>query len=66
MKAKRFNDVINDETSMTTALEVPTAWRSNENLILIGDDLQLATPVYTVAAENPFFKTLGISIFARY
>lgn len=65
-KAKKFNDVINDETSMTTALEVLMAWRSNKNIILIGDDLQLASPVYIVAVENLFFKTLGISMFARY
>lgn len=66
MKAKKFNDVINDETSMTAALEVLMAWRSNKNLILIGDDLQLASPVYIGAVENLFFKTLGISMPARY
>lgn len=66
MKAKKFNDVINDETSMSTTLEVLMAWRSNTNLILIRDDLQLASPVYIVAVENLFFKTLGNSMFARY
>lgn len=65
MKAKKFKDVTNDETSMTTELEVLMAWRSNKNLILIGDDLQLASPVHIVAVENLFFKTLGISMFAR-
>ena len=50
---------------MTTALEVLMAWRSNKKLILIGGICRWP-PVYIVAVENLFFKTLGISMFARY
>ena len=36
-KAKHFDDMINDETSVTTSLELLCAWRQIENLVLIGD-----------------------------
>lgn len=51
---------------MTTQLELLTAWRSVENLILIGDDFQLSPPVLTMPTENPFCRIMGYSPFARF
>ena len=47
LKNKNFDDVINDETSVTTTLEALVAWRTTENLVLVGDDNQLRPPVFT-------------------
>lgn len=66
LKPVNFNDVINDETSVTTMLELLSAWRSIENLVLIGDDFQLKPPVFTGPAENPFHRTIEYSPFARF
>lgn len=66
LKSINFNDVINDETSVTTMLELLSAWRSDEKLVLIGDHFQLAPPVFTAAAENPFCRIMGHSPFARF
>ena len=66
LKAKNFDDVLNDETSGTTALELLTAWRSVERLIMIGDDYQLALPVFTTSTENPFCRIMGHSPFVRF
>ena len=52
--------------SVTTTLETLAAWRSNETLILIGNDLQLAPPAFTGAEENLSFKTMAMSAFARF
>ena len=66
LKPKVFHDVINDETSVTTALETLTSWRSTETLMLIGDHLQLNPPVFTGEAENPFYRIMQTSTFARF
>ena len=61
-----FTDIMSDETSVTTALETLAAWRSDETLILIGDDLQLDPPVFTGPADNPFFRHMTTFTFARF
>lgn len=66
LKSINFNGVINDETSVTTMLELLSDWRSDEKPILIGDDFQLAPPVFTAPAENPFCRIVGHSPFARF
>ena len=65
-KATNSDCVLNDETSVTTALELLTAWRSIENLVMIGDDNQLAPPVFTGAEQNPFYRLMAYSPFARF
>ena len=54
LKPTNFNEVINDETLVTTMLELLYAWRSIEKLILIEDDFQLKPLVFTGPVENPF------------
>ena len=66
LKGKTFGDVLNDETSVTTSLELLCAWRQIENLVLIGDDFQLKPPVFTGSQENPFYKMMEYSTFARF
>ena len=66
LKAKRFDDIINDETSVTTALKALVAWRGDETLIQIGDDNELKPPVFTEKEKNPFYKTMEYSPFASF
>lgn len=65
-KTNIFDNVINDETSITTALKTLTAWRSNETLVMIGDDFQLALPVLTGLSENPSYQAMSTSTFACF
>ena len=65
-RAKFFDVVINDETSVTTLCEILLAWRRHETLILIGDDEQLGPTVLTAKDKNPMYRTLKDSAFARW
>lgn len=46
-------------------LELLSAWRSIEKLILIGDNFQLKPLVFTGPVENPFHRTIH-SLFSRF
>ena len=52
--------------SVTTLLELLSAWRSTEKLVWIGDDCQLEPLVFTGPMENPFHRTMEYSPFARF
>ena len=65
-KNKTFSDILNDESSVTTTLELLCAWRQHENLILIDGDFQLQPPVFIGSEENPFYNTMQHSSFARF
>lgn len=61
-----FENVIVDEVSLTTHLELLCAWRGNETLTLIGDPRQLPTTTLTNAAQNPFVHILIYGPFERW
>ena len=60
VKQKAFEDFINDEASVTIALETLVARRFKETLIAIGDDLQLASRAFTGIEEDPFFRIMAM------
>ena len=57
-----FENVIIDEISLTTHLELLCAWRGKETLTLIGDPKQLPTTTLTNAAQNPFVHILSYAL----
>ena len=60
LKSVNFNGVINDETSVTMMLGLFSAWRSDEKLVLIGDDFQLAPPVSQLQLRTHSVASWGI------
>lgn len=67
MKGKVFDILINDDTSVTTALKTLLFWKgTHETLVYIGGDVQLCPVVITGPEENPFCKLLGYSTFAPF
>ena len=66
LQAKHLDDVVNDETSVTTALEALTALRGDETFAMIGDDNQLKSPVFAGGEENAFYQKMQYSPFARF
>ena len=61
-----FQQVIIDEISLTTHLELLCAWRGNEDLTLIGDTKQLPTTTLSTPAQNPFHHVQSFGPFQRW
>ena len=56
LKNVRFKYVGTDESSVLSIMDILCAWRESENLIMVGDEVQLTTVARSTVRTNPMYS----------